>query len=213
MRLGAPWVIRGPINRVHDASLRGGWRGGQCKVRVATQVSQQGDFVVQAAPAAVGPRVIKRPVAVDEPESDFAVVLPQQAVAMVKGLSESTDAVYKVLLAFPVVMDVHLDVGDAGFDQFGERIQNVRAVLLLGVKERVPWWPACRVAVAGGNFGPLPSPQFHPTAGGFLVGTAPERLEMVGKGDPDPGGRPGGSLAPQPLAITWQPEVCVSRKP
>src|SRR5690606_25551191 len=100
-------------------------------------LAEQGQYVVEPAPGAVRMGVVERPGAVYEPEDRLAVDLALQAVALVQRGHEAADMVDEPLLALPVVMDVNLHVGNPLAAQFGERVEQLGGVLLLGVEEGV----------------------------------------------------------------------------
>src|SRR5580704_17445286 len=56
------------VNRIYQARL--GWRsaGRHSEIGIATKVSQQADFISKATPAAIRPRIVQGPVAMDESE-------------------------------------------------------------------------------------------------------------------------------------------------
>ena len=73
-------VIIAVVNRIHQARLSWGISGGHGEIGIATKVSQQADFIVEATPTTIGPRIIQRPVPVDESERQLPIALPQQTM-------------------------------------------------------------------------------------------------------------------------------------
>jgi len=66
----------------------------------------------------------------DETENRAAVVLPKQPVARGEGFDKAVHAVQEILLAFSIVMDVDVHVGDALARHHGQCVQNARAGIL-----------------------------------------------------------------------------------
>jgi hypothetical protein len=121
---------------------------------------------------------------VDETKGGAAVVKAQEAVAAVEAIGECLNTVHEVALAFTIVVEMDLDIGDAGFAHFGERIEELWAILLLGIKEGVARRAADGVMMAGGDFRPAHGPKAHAGAGLLRGGAGPTGLEMVGEENP-----------------------------
>jgi hypothetical protein len=89
-----------------------GWRiaGRHGEIGIATQVSQQADFIAKATPAAIRPRIVQGPVAVDESECQLPVALAQQAMLVMQYAAKTAHAVDKVLATFTIMvkMDLHI---------------------------------------------------------------------------------------------------------
>src|SRR5579883_111545 len=103
-------VVRHPINRVHDARLRGAVAGGHGEIRIASQVAQQGNFVVQPAAEPIRARIIERPVPVDKTENRPAIVPAEESVAIAQNIDEAGHAVEKILFALAVMVDVDVHI-------------------------------------------------------------------------------------------------------
>ena len=86
MRLVGRVVDRIDLPRLRVARCR--WQG---EIRVAAELAQQHQFVVQAAPAPVRARIGQTPVAMDEAETQIAAArIPRQrAMALVEQAAES----------------------------------------------------------------------------------------------------------------------------
>jgi hypothetical protein len=95
--------------------------GRHSEVGVTTKVSQQPDFIVEATPAAIRPRIVQRPVAVDEAECQLSFRLAQQTMLAVQYAAETADTVDKVLAAFAIVVKMNLDVRYSVANQFRQR--------------------------------------------------------------------------------------------
>jgi hypothetical protein len=89
-----------------------GWRiaGRHREVGIAAKVSQQADFIVKATPAAIRPRIVQGPVAMDESERQLPVALPQQTMLVMQYAAKTAHAVDKVLATFAIMvkMDFHI---------------------------------------------------------------------------------------------------------
>src|SRR6266853_5705629 len=99
-------IILAPINRVHQASLGGRVPRRHSEIGVATEIPQQQDFIVEAAPPAIRPRIIQRPVSMDEPERQLSIALAKQAVLAIERPAKTADSVDKILAAFAIVMQM-----------------------------------------------------------------------------------------------------------
>src|SRR6185312_7429108 len=100
-------------------------------------------FVVDAAPLAVGAAVREAPVAVDERPPE-AVALARQVAVLAERLEVLGDAWCERVGGIAVVMEVELDLTETSADQLRELIEVVRLVLLAGEEPAV----AGRAAVA-----------------------------------------------------------------
>jgi len=152
--LGFLRIIVGPVDRVHDAGLRGLRPGGHGEIGVAAQFAQQRDFIVQAAASAIRARIVQRPIAVNEAEHRLAVLAMQQPVAGVQGFHEAVHAVQKVLAALAVVVNVNLHFAAARMARFANGVQHPWLVFLLRIEECVLRRVALGIAVPPGDLRP-----------------------------------------------------------
>src|SRR5208337_715499 len=78
------WTIVGivcaPVDMVDDPPLCWGGKGRHGEIGVAAEVAEQGYLTIEAAPLAIGARVIERPVAMNEAEDCAAVLLAKEAM-------------------------------------------------------------------------------------------------------------------------------------
>jgi hypothetical protein len=121
-----------------------------------------------------------------EPKCNDPLVFSQQAVAGEYCFGEPTDAVNEVLLAFAVVVQVNLDVGDSIRCHALERLQEAGPILFFGIEERITRRTTRRILKLCGNGWPSGCPQSDPLCANLLVGTVPERLIVIGKEQPEP---------------------------
>jgi hypothetical protein len=84
-------------------------------------------------------------------------------------------------------MNVNFDIRNAGAFQLRKLIQKRRPVLVFGVEKSVLGRLSGIVIVPPGNLRPVPSPRRDPLARDVLVFPSPQRLEMIGDRQPDPG--------------------------
>src|ERR1700687_3726038 len=147
-----------------------------------------------------------------ESEGNDTVVFPQQAVAGEQCFGEPTDAVNEVLLAFTVVVQVDLDVGDSMRRHALQRFHEAGSILLLGIEECITRGTGGRILKLCRNGRPTECPSSDPLSPGILAGTVPERLIVIGKEKPEPLS----GLTPErgkPVPdITWEPDLAVSRQ-
>jgi hypothetical protein len=122
----------------------------------------------------------------NEAEPDLAIDRSQKAVPFLQHLAKRTNPVNKIFAAFSIVMDMYLDVSDSCVSHLRECVEQLRMILLHGIKEGIARWSACMIpAHAGGDFRPTFSPRLHSPAGSFVIGVAPVWLEMIGDGEPN----------------------------
>jgi hypothetical protein len=156
---------------------------------------------------------------VDKSEYGTACIAAQQTVAAVQNLDEAADAVDEVLFALAVMVDVDLNVTDAGANKPLQRLDKMGAVLFFGIEEAVNRRPPVTIAVTGGESGPLPAPKLHALDRQGVLLRLPVRLVVIGDGDPDrmrrctvmdAGSKYGAQVSRQPdLCVTWQTQVDV----
>ena len=207
-------VIGAPINLVDDAALRGRGKRGHGEIGVAAQVAEQGDFSVEAAAPAIGPRVVQRPVAMNESEDGAAVLLAEQAVIAGEPAAKLGDLVDEGIALLVVVMQMHLDITKAEANHFGEAFKKLAAVIFLGIEEAVLRALAGGVLRAGGgNARPAVTPTGQTGAGDLLGCAGAQRLEMIGDGNPCAPGFAAVHLLPKAvLQVRQQPDFRVSCK-
>ena len=178
-------IVGAPVDLVHNPPL--GWRGkrGHGEVGVASEIAQQGDFAVEAAPLAIRARVVERPVAMDEAEDGAAVLLAKKAVVVGEASAEFGDFADEGVALLVVVMEMHFHVADAETHHFRDAVEQIAPVLLLRVEEAVLW--ALARGVSGsvvGNARPFVAPARHAAERGFNRSAHAQRFVVIGDGNP-----------------------------
>src|SRR6266852_1921402 len=148
----------------------------------------------------------------NESEGNLSLVFPQQAVTGDECLGEPIDAVNEILLAFAVVVQMDFDVGDSFRDHPLQGFQEARAVLLLGIEERIARRPTGRIRKLSCNSRPTGCPSSDPCCPRILVGTVPERLIVIGKEQPQPLSGLACERGEAVLYICCEPNLAVSGK-
>ena len=94
-------------------------------------------------------------------EDRAPVLRPQKTVAGDQGFDKPAHAIDEVLLAFPVVVDVYVHIGDAGACHPGECLEELRPVFFLRVEEGVLRRAPVGIGVPPGDLRPVFHPQRH----------------------------------------------------
>src|SRR5262249_54527384 len=153
------------------------------EVDVAAELVQQDELVVDAAPPPVGPAVGQAPVAVDECPAEAAGVARQVTVlrerAQVLG-----DARREGVTGVAVVVEMELDLAEAGADELGEPIEKPRAVFLAGEEPAMARRPSVAVAELAER-GVALGPRVDAAVADVVGGAAPQRLVVVAQREQD----------------------------
>ena len=211
VRFRAQRIVGGVVDRVDHPRLRIARCRRQGEIGIAAQVTQQGQLVVDAAPATVGARVVQAPVAVDEAKAQLAGarIARQRAMALVQQLVEAVDGRVEVFGGIVVVMQVDFDLAKAVGAQAGELVEMFLDVLFLRIEEAVLRRAAIRIAMRAGQRAIVAAPAIHPRTLGGHVDPAPVRLEVVDKTEHHVD-RPIDRWWPLPTQITAQPYLHVA---
>ena len=159
-----------------------GWQGsgalGEREVRVATQLVQAPELVVDTAPAAVGTPVGERPVAVDEAPRGTAVLTCDEPVAS-QIEQRGPQLVAQRFARVAVVMEVNLDFPEPRLRELAERLDEGAVVLLPREEERVTRRASVAVAEARREHGETLSPCAYALETDFARRPAVQGLEVV----------------------------------
>src|SRR5580658_1996954 len=115
-------VIRAPINLVHDPPLCRRRNRRHREIGVAAELVQQRNLSVQAAPLAVWPRVVERPVSMNEAEDRAAVLLPQQPMVLGETFTVLANLFDEALTVLLIMVKVNLDIAYAGADHLRDTV-------------------------------------------------------------------------------------------
>ena len=141
---------------------------------------------VQAAVPAVGPGVVERPIPVNKSEDNLPIGFSKQAVAREQCFGESAEPVNEILLAFAIVMEMDLDVGDPIRRHPCKRIQETRSIFFFGIEKCITRGLAGRIPELCSNGRPKSCPPRDALRAGIFIGLIPEGLIVIGKKQPDP---------------------------
>jgi hypothetical protein len=109
-------VLDGVIDAVDLADLGGIGGGGKGEVGIAAGLAEDIEFVVDAAPAAVGAGIVQGPVAVDEPVHGFSALAMggEHAKAVGEEADVASELAAKIFGGVAIVMEMDFDFAVAG---------------------------------------------------------------------------------------------------
>src|SRR3546814_5109175 len=94
-------VVGGVVDGVDRGGLRRAGRRGHGEVRVAVELAEQRQFVVEAAPAAARQRIVQAPVAVDEREAYLPALRMHRQRAMLDRKSTRLNSSHSCASSMP----------------------------------------------------------------------------------------------------------------
>src|SRR6185312_2601096 len=170
-----------------------------------------GQLIVDAAPAAVGARVVQAPVAVDEAEAQLAGarIARQRPMALVQQLVEAVDGGVEVFGGVVVVMQVDLDLAITVGAKLRELVEMLLDVFLFGIEEAVLRRAAIGIAMRARQGTIVAAPAIDPRTLRGHVDPSPVRLEMVDEAEHHVD-RPIDRWWPFPAQVTAQPYLHVA---
>ncbi len=120
MRLGTTGIVLRVIDAVDRRRLGSIRRRREREVGIATGFTQNRQLVVHSTPAAIGPRVVERPISVDESVGDLATLVSlQETMAIVQCPLEPLQSLAKILGSVAIMMQMNFDLPMARVAQFG----------------------------------------------------------------------------------------------
>ena len=182
-------VVRARMDRIVDrvvdavdrARLRCIRRRRQREVGVTACLAEHCNFVVDAAPAAVGPGVIECPVAVDESEGDAAVpVAAQETVSVKEGFGEHAETVGQCCGSVMVMVQMNFDIAETTAAKGCEIVEQFGLVAFFRKEERVLRRASVRVGEFLAEAGILPDPSRHAYALSRGIGVSVIGFEVIG---------------------------------
>lgn len=136
-----PWsivsVVCTPINLIHNSTLSSRRNGGHREIGIASEVTKECDLAVDTTPSPVRPRVIERPVSVNEREDRAAVLLPQQPMILRKSLAVFANLSREGVRRVVVVMQMHFDIAHAKTNHLRDALEQIATVLFLRIEKAI----------------------------------------------------------------------------
>src|SRR5271157_278825 len=197
VRAGLLRVIDRVVDAVDLPRLGGAGGGGVGEIGITTRLAQHVELVVHPAPAAVGSRVIQRPVPVDEPEGRLAgpPIAGEQSMTGSQAIAGFEQRPPEVLGRVVVMVQVDLNLAVARAAKPGQRLDKLRFVLLDRIEEGVPGSSPVAVAAIPEALGIVAHPSLDARACYIVRGVPHAGLEVVGDADQDID-RPAGTTEP-----------------
>ncbi len=137
VRFGPRRIAHGVIDAVDLARLRRRRKRRQSEIGIASRLAQYVEFIVDAAAASIRPRVVQRPITVNEAVSQFArVPIPrQQSVPLGQEVLEGQQLVAQSFGGVAVVVQMNLDFAETGATQLGHTVHVFGFVFILRDEE------------------------------------------------------------------------------
>ena len=137
MGLGLTGVIDGIIDTIDFAGLGRAWARGHGEIGIASGFAEDVEFIVDAAPTAVGAGIVQGPVAVDEGVFHLAgfAIAGEQAMAGVENLFKFQQLLAERDRGFVVVVEVEFNLPEPGVAKHREPVDVGGVVLFDGVEE------------------------------------------------------------------------------
>src|SRR5690606_31806126 len=106
-----------------------------------------GNFVIDAAPLPIAPRITECPVSVDEPENDLARlgITAEQAVAMMEDIGKDFKFLAESIGGIVVVMQMNVEIAIPRLNQDAQSIDVFRSIFILRKKEGMPRRATARI--------------------------------------------------------------------
>ena len=137
---------------------------------------------------------------------------PQQSVTGDQGFDEAAHAVDEILLAFAIVVDVDIDIGNAGPFHFRQCVQKLRPIFFLRVVKSVLRCAPGGIGLPPCDFRPVFHPEGHSLGGSFVGGMCPEWLPMIGNCYPHAPSAGRGFSGQAVADIAGKPELRIARQ-